>query len=120
MLNDGYLIPANTKRGTLIFSVFTGMDLIIFSIGVGTSLLLLLVLGAAETLNAIISLIPGLLSAFLVAIPILNYRNVLTFIKCMINFKFVEQQEFKWKGWCMYEQGQKQVRRRMDTSKKHR
>ena len=28
MINGGYLIPANTKKGQLIFGMFTGSDLI--------------------------------------------------------------------------------------------
>ena len=37
-----YIIPANSKRSQLIFSMFRGVDLIIFLIGASISLLLLI------------------------------------------------------------------------------
>ena len=40
---NGYLVPANAKRGTLIFNIFRPVDLIMFSVGAGLSLLLLLI-----------------------------------------------------------------------------
>lgn len=99
MINGGYLIPANTKRGELIFGVFTLPDLMLFIIGIFISLVLIFTLGTDETLNAIISLLPAVIAGFLVAIPIANYRNVLTFIKSMISF-YTNQRNYKWKGWC--------------------
>lgn len=102
MIGDGYLIPANTKSGQLIFGRFTGPDLIIFGAGVGLSMLLLLTLGAQGTLEAIITLSPALICSFLV-LPIPNYRNVITFIISMINF-YSNQRVYKWKGWCFYGQ----------------
>ena len=101
MINGGYLIPANTKKGQLIFGMFTPPDLILFGCGVVTSLILLLILGADETLNAIISLIPGLICGFLV-MPVPNYRNVITFIRSMIEF-YDGQRVYHWRGWCFYE-----------------
>ena len=41
MINGGYLIPANTKKGQLIFGAFTMPDLILLGIGVGFTILLL-------------------------------------------------------------------------------
>jgi len=104
-VNNQYLIPANTKNGQLIFGMFTPPDLILFGCGVATSLILLLILGADETLNAIISLIPGLICGFLV-MPIPNYRNVITFIRSMIEF-YDGQRIYHWRGWCFYEQTRK-------------
>ena len=54
MINGGYLIPANTKKGQLIFGMFTGSDLMLFGMGAFGSLILLLTIGANETLNAVI------------------------------------------------------------------
>ena len=105
MINGGYLIPANTKRGQLIFGMFTPPDLILFGCGVATSLILLLILGADESLRAIISLMPGLICGFLV-MPVPNYRNVITFFVSMINF-YNSQRIYKWRGWCFYEQSRK-------------
>ena len=105
MINGGYLIPANTKKGQLIFGMFTPPDLILFGCGVATSLILLLILGADESLMAIISLMPGLICGFLV-MPIPNYRNVITFIRSMMDF-YNNQKIYKWRGWCFYEQTRK-------------
>ena len=105
MINGGYLIPANTKKGQLIFGMFTPPDLILFGCGIATSLILLLILGADETLNSIISLMPGLICGFLV-MPIPNYRNVITFIRSMIEF-YDGQKVYHWRGWCFYEQARK-------------
>ena len=55
MINGGYLIPANTKKGQLIFGMFTGSDLMLFGMGAFGSLVLLLTIGANETLNAAIN-----------------------------------------------------------------
>lgn len=102
MINGGYLIPANTKKGQLIFGVFTPPDLILFGIGVLISVFALLIVGADETLKAIICLMPALITAFLV-LPIPNYRNVRTFIESAIRF-YTNQRIYKWRGWCLYEQ----------------
>ena len=61
MINGGYLIPANTKKGQLIFGIFTGFDLIMFGTGVIVSVLLLLILGAQNTVESIICLLPALI-----------------------------------------------------------
>lgn len=98
MINGGYLIPANTKRGQLIFGIFTPTDLIVFGVGVGISLLLLLIVGTDDTIKAILTLLPALLSAFLV-LPINNYRNVMTLFKSMLEFSQSDK-EYEWKGWC--------------------
>ena len=105
MINGGYLIPANTKRGQLIFGMFTPPDLILLSCGVATSLLLLLILGTDESIKAIIALMPGLICGFLV-MPVPNYRNVITFIRSMIDF-YQGQRIYKWRGWCFHEQSRK-------------
>lgn len=106
MINGGYLIPANTKKGQLIAGWFTPPDLILFVTGISISLLLLLILGVDQTLRALIALAPGLICTFLV-IPIANYRNVRTFLKSMIDFYFNTQRQYTWKGWCANEQRKK-------------
>ena len=106
MINGGYLIPANTKKGQLIAGWFTPPDLILFITGVLISLVLLIILGVDQTLRALIALAPGLICTFLV-IPVANYRNVRTFLKSMIDFKFNTQTKYPWKGWCCYEQRKK-------------
>ena len=93
-----YLIPANAKKGTLIFGMFTKFDLVLFGIGVLVSVLLLISISPETLKAAIICLLPLLISAFLV-VPIPNYHNVLTLIKEMIDF-FYGRRNYKWEGWC--------------------
>lgn len=93
-----YLIPANAKKGTLIFGMFKKFDLILFGIGILVSVLLLISISPETLKAAIICLLPLFISAFLV-VPIPNYHNVLTLIKEMIDF-FYGRRNYKWEGWC--------------------
>lgn len=95
---DNYLIPANTKKSMLIFGLFTKFDLILFGIGVGLTLLLLVLLPIEQIVFAIIALIPAAVCAFLV-MPVPNYYNMRTLLTSAIGF-FMNQRKFKWKGWC--------------------
>ena len=52
---NGCLVPANAKRGTLIFNIFRPVDLIMFSVGAGLSLLLLMITQSSSTLVVILS-----------------------------------------------------------------
>jgi len=97
--NNIYLIPANTKKSMLIFGLFTKFDLILFGIGVGLSILLLLVLPVEQFIMAILALIPAAITAFLV-MPVPNYYNVRTLLASAISF-YTGQRKFKWKGWCL-------------------
>lgn len=93
-----YLIPANAKKGTLIFGMFTKFDLVLFGIGILVSVLLLISISPETLKAAIICLLPLFISAFLV-VPIPNYHNVLILIKEMIDF-FYGRRNYKWEGWC--------------------
>lgn len=94
-----YLIPANTKRGQLIFSIFRPIDLGIALTGAGITLLLFIILQPEMLITAVITLIPLLICAFLV-IPVPNYHNMLCVLQNIYTFYFVEKQQLKWKGWC--------------------
>lgn len=98
MNQNSYLIPANTKSGGLLFSIFTWFDLILFGSGVIVTLILLLLLPVDELSMAIIALSPAMICAFLV-IPIPNYHNIYTVLASAISF-FTERRIFIWKGWC--------------------
>ena len=95
---NNYLIPANSKKSMLIFGLFNKIDLIIFGVGVATTLLLLLILPVEELVVALIAVAPGLICGFLV-LPIPNYHNMRTVIKSIYNF-YTSRQKFIWKGWC--------------------
>lgn len=51
-----FLIPANTKKSMLIFGVFTTFDLILFGIGVGISIILLMLIAPTSLLTVFIDL----------------------------------------------------------------
>lgn len=95
---NNYLIPANTKRGQLIFSLFRPFDLILFSSGIFITLLLLLLLPLSSIVVAIIALSPALVTGFLV-LPIPYYHNVLSVIVELIDF-LSSQRKYRWRGWC--------------------
>lgn len=95
---NGFLVPANAKRGTLIFNIFRPFDLILAVSGVIVSILLLLIISPGEFISAILCLLPALICAFLV-IPVPNYHNILVVTTEMILF-FYNRRNYKWKGWC--------------------
>ena len=97
-MNGRYLIPANSKKSMMIFGLFYPFDLILFSIGIGLSIILVISLPMATLKMSLIAISPGCITGFLV-FPLPNYHNVLTFLKCMFIF-FTLNQKFKWKGWC--------------------
>ncbi len=99
---NGYLVPANAKRGTLILNIFRPFDLILFGSGVFVSFLILMFVSSTNTTVIIIGCLPALITGLLV-IPIPNYHNVLTAIQSIIRF-FTERRRYVWKGWCLYEQ----------------
>lgn len=99
---NGYLIPANSKKGTLIFNLFRPIDLWILCTGIAVSFVLLSIFnnGANLLLNAI-SILPGCICGLLV-FPVPNYHNVLCAIISIYNF-YTERRKYVWKGWCFYE-----------------
>ena len=101
---DNYLIPANTKRGSLILGIFRPLDLIIFGIGIFITLILLLIVPIGDTLVTIMILSPALVTGFLV-MPVRYYHNMLTIVIEMFEF-LTNRQTYKWKGWC-YKSGKK-------------
>ena len=96
---NGYLVPANAKRGTLIFNIFRPVDLIMFSVGAGLSLLLLMITQSSSTLVVILSCLPVGITGLLV-VPIPNYHNVLGFLTSFINY-ITNRRQYFWKGWCV-------------------
>lgn len=99
-----YLIPANSKKSMLIFSVFTKLDLAIFATGVGISFLLMMFLNVSNFWVAMAAISPGLICAFLV-FPVPNYHNIRTVIRNAWLF-YTTRQRYIWKGWC-FEYGER-------------
>ena len=102
-MNYSYLIPANAKKSMLIFGVFNTIDLIIFGVGVGISLILMMFMPVEEFIVAVLTLSPGLIAGLLV-FPIPNYHNVMTVLKNAWIF-YTTRQKYIWKGWC-FENGE--------------
>ena len=98
----GYLVPANAKKGTLIFSIFRPFDLILFCVGVAISLILLAVVPSTNLIAVLLALMPGFICGLLV-FPIPNYHNVLCALISMYKF-YTERRRYVWKGWCFNEQ----------------
>lgn len=94
-----FLIPANTKKSMLIFGVFTTFDLILFGVGIGITLILLLVIAPNTLFTAIIDLLPAVICGFLV-LPIPNYHNIRIVIQELYRF-YTVREKFIWKGWCV-------------------
>ncbi len=101
-----FLIPANSKKSLLIFGLFNPFDLILFGSGVGTTLLLMMILPLANTTMAFITIAPAVITGFLV-FPVPYYHNVLTVIIGVWNF-YTTRQKFVWKGWCAVDEQEKE------------
>ena len=99
-MENQYLIPANTKKGQLILSIFRPLDLAIFLTGVAVTLILLIIFSSmnASTWLMIVAVFPALVCVGLV-VPIPNYHNVLVAIGEVINF-YSNNHDYKWRGWC--------------------
>ena len=98
---NGYLVPANSKKGTLILNMFRPFDLILFGIGAFITLLMFMIINTENTVIVLLSCVPMGVTALLV-VPIPNYHNVLCAIQSIFNF-FFERRNYVWKGWCFYE-----------------
>ena len=95
-----YLVPANTKKSMLIFSVLRPIDAIILGVGISISVIALLIVNNTGTLATIIACIPMVISLILV-LPIPNYHNTLVALQSIIRF-YNERRNYIWKGWCIY------------------
>jgi len=101
-VNNGYLVPANAKKGTLIFNIFRPFDLILVSVCGVVSLLMLAILSSSNIWVTLLSLLPISVGAILV-FPIPNYHNTLCAIQSIYRF-YNNRIKFIWRGWCFYEQ----------------
>lgn len=101
-MNNSYLVPANAKKGTLIFNIFRGQDLVLFLIGIGATFALLLIFGTNNMVVTVLSLLPVCITGLLV-FPVPNYHNVLCVLESVNRF-YSGRRRYVWKGWCFYEQ----------------
>ena len=96
------MVPANTKKSMLIFSMLRPIDAIILGTGIGISVILLLIFSNAGTLITLVSCIPMAISLILV-MPIPNYHNTLVALQSIYRF-YNERRNYIWKGWCVYDE----------------
>lgn len=97
-MDNQFLIPANSKRSMLYFGLFNKFDLILFSSGLGLTLILLMIAPLNSLVITIIAISPAFVTGFLV-MPVPNYHNVLTIMRSAIDF-YTSRQKYVWKGWC--------------------
>ena len=96
---NNYLIPANAKKGQLIFNMFRWEDLVILACGGFITLILVLAISNDSLLMMVIKLLPiGI--AVLLVMPVAYYHNVLVFLIEMVKY-FTSQNSLRWKGWCV-------------------
>jgi len=98
---NGYLIPANSKKGNLILNIFRPFDIIMFVIGAFVSLMMFVIVQSDNTVMILISCLPVGITGLLV-VPIPNYHNVLCAIQSILNF-YNNKRRFVWRGWCFNE-----------------
>lgn len=93
-----YLIPANSKKSQLIFSVFRPIDLILLLIGAGITLIFMFAIPGGDLTELVIKLAPVSISILLV-MPIPYYHNVLVYIQEVIYY-ISKPTKYRWRGWC--------------------
>ena len=98
---NGYLVPANAKKGTLILNKFRPFDLWLVLGGIGVSLFGLAIIPSTNIIAVLIALLPGCICGLLV-LPIPNYHNLLCALISIYNF-YTERRNYVWKGWCFNE-----------------
>lgn len=97
-----FLVPANTKKSILIFSILRPFDAILLGSGILISVIMLIITSNMGTLLLIISCIPMVIALGLI-LPIPNYHNVLVAIQSILRF-YRERRNYHWKGWCVYDE----------------
>ena len=98
---NGSLVPANTKKATLILGMFRLYpDVVIAASGtIGTIIILTILSNFTVPVWALIlSLMPMLICVLLV-FPIPNYHNTLCAIQSILNF-YQGRRKYIWRGWC--------------------
>ncbi len=96
---DGYLVPANTKKSTLIFGMLRGIDAIILGVGIAISVILLMIVGGDNVWILLLACLPMIVSLLLV-LPIPHYHNTLVGIQSILNF-YNGRRNYIWRGWCL-------------------
>ena len=97
-MKNNYLIPANSKKSQLILGVFNMFDLIVFLVGLGITVFILLVIKYEDIGVMLLLASPALIASFLIA-PVPNYHNVMTLLGNIYKF-YTGRKKYYWRGWC--------------------
>ncbi len=95
-----YIIPANSKKGQLIFNLFEPIDLIILSIGVFSSFIFLVAIPGEGIWELALKILPAAIASILV-FPVAYYHNGRVFFKELYIF-LTSQNKYIWRGWCYW------------------
>lgn len=96
---NGTLVPTNTKKSLLILSVLRPIDAFILGIGIGISVICLILANNAPMWITIVSCLPMSIALILV-LPIPNYHNTLVALQSVYRF-YNERRNYIWRGWCV-------------------
>ncbi len=97
-MRQQYLIPANSKKGQLIFNLFQFIDLVILGIGAFVTLILVFAFPSGTLMTTFLKLLPlGL--AIILVFPVAFYHNVRVFLQELFLY-LMEQKQYHWRGWC--------------------
>ena len=99
---NGSLVPANTKKATLILGMFRLYpDVVIAASGtIGTVMILIILSNFTVPAWALILAMLPMLICVLLVFPIPNYHNTLCAIQSILNF-YQGRRKYIWRGWCL-------------------
>ena len=95
-----YLIPANSKRSQLWFSIFRPIDLAILICGAAVTLALMFIL-KGDTVNELVIKLSPIMICGLLVMPVPYYHNGLVFLQEVYLF-YTRQSRYIWRGWCAW------------------
>lgn len=105
---NGSLVPANTKKATLVLGMFRPYpDIVIAASGTVATIAILVILSGLNVpaWGLILAMLPMLICALLV-FPIPNYHNTLCAIQSIIGF-YQGRRKYIWRGWCLVHEYEK-------------
>lgn len=98
-----YLVPANTKKSTLIMGFMRPIDLIIAGVGLAITIATLLIVSSSDnTFVMLLACLPAIIAGLLI-LPIPNYHNTLVAIQSILRY-YRERRNYIWRGWCIYDE----------------
>lgn len=98
-----FLVPANTKKSTLIMGFMRPIDLIIVGVGLAITIATLLIVSSSDnTFVMLLACLPAIIAGLLI-LPIPNYHNTLVAIQSILRF-YRERRKYIWRGWCIYDE----------------